>query len=260
MKIRNIEITPRETVVAIILVIIFATLGVLLFKTIRLSELANAAKYASANSMEGKTEFIEGAKNNAGLTLATSTITTPKPVVTPYAKGQYMALRIEEQRWEESSTTINNVVVDTSGFQTAHTEYLRAKDFEFLGLHASTQLLPISENQVATHVDPHNSHHRWVVYGAPTDIQVTMFVDLKDGKMQPVDNQSQYEVYPNMTPSDVRAAKQTQAKTWPVVLLVVSLLLTVVGAVLFVVIENDWLENLNLPFIGRSAYSSLPKH
>ncbi len=234
------------------------TIGYLLHNTIKEQIIREALVYDRAFKPTSVEQFQYGAQTSIGDALMFGTVSAIDPVSTEYAEGKYTALEVVQERYTMHTRIVD--ITDSKGrkigsrvevyytWDVVHREKKQATTFKFYDFVANVDELRIRNDYVSTNTD---GYDRWEVYGVPASFNATLFVDLKDNSILPVDSRD-IEVYRDKSVQQVVEAKDNNTE---VVVFDIVYVLAIIGAtVAFVVANNRWLDG------GQTILLKLPFH
>ena len=251
----GIEIKKREIAVSLVIILLAVSMGFLLHGCIKEQILEGARIYNRAFKAQTIEQFRYGAQTNIGNALMSGVLSSKDSVTTDHADGQYMSLEVFEQHYTMHTRTVTTT--DSEGNTTTTTEIYYSWDnvdreeksveaFSFYDFVGSVANLRVNSDYITTDT---RGDDRWQVYGLPTSFSATLFVNLRDNSIFPINNRG-IEVYRDQTVDQVVSAKNSNAGA--TVFDVVYTLAIVILVAVFIAADNDWLDG------SRSIFLRLP--
>ena len=249
MRIFGFEVTAREAVVSIAIILVLCAIGFSMHSCIDESISRNAEIYNRAFKPTSEEQFVHGAKTSIGNTLMRGVLIADQPAQTKYVSGDFMALSIVKEHHTMHTGTYTTT--DSNGNTTTHTYYywtwdevrgtrqhMASETFSFCGVHGNVGDLNYKYQLIDIVYEGRFKDDRWVIRGLPQEFEATIFADLRENYIYPIG--TSIEVY-DLTVTEVVATKNSHVGSTA---FVVFWLILVAAIVLFFVYQdNDWLES-----------------
>lgn len=239
------EITRREVLFSICIIVLFLLGGLSISNKISDSILDNNQKYNKAVKIEDKELFQYGMDTNVGNAFVYGKLETVDPVTFPEISGKYMYVRKVKEKYTQHTRTVT--YRDANGKSRTRTETYWSWDYAG---EESKNAKKIKFNDVVFDFDkidrPDTSHIdtikesyyiRYQYYGTPTTFKGTIFTDLRDGTITDGSN-----FYENKTLEETHDLLVKSGGTYIALFWCAWILLTGLAVYGFYVLDNRWLE------------------
>lgn len=247
----DFEVTRREIFISIIGAILLISLGFFIASAIHNKVTELNEPYLRALKIDKREDLFDHAlTTNVGYVLAEGKLTTPKPLEHKDLDGGYLSIRRVEEHYVQKTRT---VTYTENGKTKTRTETYwewdeiaretnNASKFNFLDKAFSTKLIELhSYKYNKTVKDNAFSHIRFKYYTIPAEFDTSLFFKTKDKSI------SETSYYPNKDIKQVVSLKEKQADNYVVVFWVSWILFIVIGAFIFIAMDNRFINKWGKP-------------
>ncbi len=246
----NIEVTRRELLLSIIIVLVMVGLGFLISAKVHDSVSVSNEKYFNALKIDkDDTMFNYALNTEVGYILSSGTVAAVESVSDPLIDGEYFSIRKVEEHYVMKTRTVT--YTDSEGNTKTRTEtywewdevkrtYDHIKEFTYLGhtfKHGHIRLDNYS--YLKTVKKGMLSDVRYKFYTMPTEFDIALFSQAKEGTITP----GQSAVYYNQSIESVIDMKEGEATMFVVFFWIIWVILTIAAVVGFVALDNRFINN-----------------
>ena len=240
----DFEITKREILFSICIIMIFLIGGLFSTNKITDSVLDKNEKYNKAVKIEGTDLFQYGMDTNVGNAFVYGKLETVDPVTFTEIGGDYMHVKKVKERYTMHTRTVRYKVGKTYRTRVetywtwdyAGQETKTCKKIKFSGIEFHTEKIDIpSPDYIKTIKE--SSHIRYKYYGTPTNFKGTIFTELKDGTILKNSN-----FYNKASLEEAHDMCTTNSSVYVALFWVLWIPLTALVVYVFYRLENRWLE------------------
>ncbi|MEK4025419.1 hypothetical protein [Sporosarcina sp. FSL W7-1283] len=245
---RDVEITKREILVSIIIILIMMGLGFFLSTSIHNKVSVSNEKYFKALKIDNLPELFNYAINTeVGHVLSYGKFKANEPVSDTMIKGKYFSIKRIEEHYVMKTRVVT--YTDSNGKSQTKTEtywewdewkrdYFHTKTFNYLGRDFKIGKVKIDNYIYGDTVKKSTfSNIRWVFYVIPKEFEAALYSNTSEGTI------NQNELYENQTIERVIERKESGADR-AVILFWIGWAVLIVGAVvIFVMLDNKFINN-----------------
>ena len=244
----NIEITKRELLASIIIVLLLASVGFFISTSIHNKVSVGNEKYFKALKVDNNPEMFGYAlKTNVGDVLAYGKFKANEPVSDPLIKGEYFSLIKAEEHYVMKTRTVTTT--DDDGNVETKTEIYWEWDemfrethntptFQYLGEDFKYKTIKFRQHSYIEKVSKgRGTNVRWKFYGIPTEFNAALFFKAKDGSI------TEPTLHLNKKIQSILESKEKEADMWVVVFWVFWVLLIALAVFGFVALDNRFINN-----------------
>lgn len=239
------KITIREVIVSFVIVLFMIAIGLFISNIIHndVSE-ENEKYFKSLKINDDSTTFNYGLKTNIGRTLTYGSFKANEPVSDDLIKGSYFYIKKTKEVYTMHTRTVSYKcgksrchrtetywTWDVVGVNKSHT-----KTFKFMDNSYKYNSVEFNNEKYLKTVT--NGNVRYVFSVIPIEFKGTLYSNLKDGKL----NDS--ELFANKTIKQVMKSKENGADNSVVIFWIVWSLLILIVVILFVALDNRYLNNI----------------
>jgi hypothetical protein len=239
------EITKREVLTSVSIVVAMLLIGFLISGKIQNSIMDNNERYNKAVKIEDEELFRYGMDTNVGNAFVYGDLEAVDTVTFPEIGGEYMYVEKEEEHYNRHTRTYTTT--DEKGHTKIHTEVywswdyagsedIQCKEVSFCGIVFDSGKIKLPD---ADYIDTikESSRVRYKYYGTGTRFNGTIFTELKDKTIS--DNTHFYQ---NRTIDKTVEHLESKEVFWQVLFWIFWIGL--IGAVVygFYYLDNEWLE------------------
>lgn len=247
----NFEATRREIFISIIGAMLLISIGFFVASSIqnRVTELNEP--YFRALKIDNREDLFDHAlTTNVGYVLAYGQLTTPKPLKHKDLDGKYLSIETIEEHYVQKTRVVTYTENGKTKTRTetywewdeVGRETETASKFRFLDKDFSTKLLRLhSYKHNKTVKDNTFSNVRFKYYTIPAEFNTSLFFKTTNKSL------SETVYYPNKDIQQVVALKEKQAETYVVVFWVSWILCIILGAFIFIAMDNRFINSWGKP-------------
>lgn len=264
------EITKREVLFSIIIVVFMAIVGIFISSKIEDLNMKTNEDYYLAAKIEDQEQFQYGLKTSLGNALAYGEVTTSTPVSIKEISGEYFYIekiterynrhtKTQSYRDSKGKTRTRTVVYYSWDYYSS--DVTESDTFNFMGKQFDNviQNLPYERvDLLEVAVNNNNVHFNYIYNDSyfnekvgdtreyynivPKSFVGTFELKLIDNKLQSFDEDSKLNFYANKTIDEVVESRESFNQIILIIFRVVWILLTGLVVVAFYYKENNWLE------------------
>lgn len=238
------QITRREVLFSVIIVVVLLVIGFLIANGINVSLLDKYQEYDTALQIDNDKELFEyGMRTDVGNAFIYGTVQAVDPVTYPEIGGEYS----HAEKVKERYTMHTRVVTYTDGKGHTHTrtetywtwdvvdrDYIHSQLITFLGVEFKYSDIDFECDEYITTIKE-SSHVRYKYYGTPLSATGTVYTELSDHTIHHA------RFYSG---EDIESTIKNLESKWQLVVFWFFWILLMVGAVIgFYYFENRWLED-----------------
>lgn len=245
---RDIEITKREIMASIVIILLMIGIGFFISTSIHNKVSVDNEKYFKAMKIDNLPELFDYAINTEiGDMLSYGKFKANEPVSDPMIKGEYFSIRKIEEHYVMKTRVVT--YTDSNGNTQTRTEtywewdewerdYFHTKTFNYLGRDFKKDRVKI-DNYVYKDTVKKNSlsNVRWVLYVIPKEFSASLYSNAKDGTIQ------QNELYAGQEINRVIEKKEKGADNAVTMFWIIWTVLIVIVIVIFAILDNRYLNN-----------------
>lgn len=273
IEFENFEITKRELMFSIIIVLIMVFAGLFINNLIENHVSETNEKYYAATQIDANADqFSYGMNTSIGNTLVYGKVTAVDSAALPELSNKYLAIEKTKERYTMHTKTVSHKSGKTTYYtvetyytwDTVRTDYSKAKTISFLNANFDAskidlpdyRSIPLNNNTVS------KNYISWIHYGylyengntlgdvrycysgVPLSFSGTIFANLKSSSIFNVDNNnSRVAFFLDQKPKDIIQNKQNSEGTPTIVFWVLWSLLIAIILFGFFYASNNWLED-----------------
>lgn len=245
----DIEITKREILFSIIIVLLMLISGLGIHSKIKQNSLDNNEVYNKSLKITSPTEFVYGMQTNIGNAFVQGDLITIDPVSYPDVKGEYMYISKETQRYTMHTRIIS--YTDSDGKSQTRTEiYWTWDKIDF----ESKQCKEVNFNTVVfdsskfnlpapTYITTNTYNDiRYIYYGLKAQYNGTILASLKNNTIYNIQNENSPIPFYNNSLQETYNLYINKGTLWLVLFWIGWVLLTAALIFVFCYFENTWLN------------------
>lgn len=246
---RDIEITTREILVSIVIVLLLVALGFFISNSIHNAALENSEKYFKSLKINNDAELFDYAlATEVGNVLAYGTLKANEPVSDKLLDGTYFSILKIEEHYVQKTRTVT--YTDSNGktqtkietyweWEEYKRDYFNTDTFTFLGKVLDYNLINFDFHTYQDTIKEGGffSDVRYVFYTIPFEFNASLFAKAKDGTI--INN----TLYVDQTIKEVIKQKEESADTSVIVFWVFWSILIFAAVIGFVVLENRYIND-----------------
>lgn len=243
-----IEVTKREVMVGVVIVLVLIGLGFILSAKVHDSVTTNNVKYFRSLKVDNDTELFNYAINTeVGDMLSYGKFKANEPVSDPLIDGEYFALRKIEEHYVRKTRTVT--YTDANGktktkqetywtWEERGREHFNTETFNYLGRDFDIDIVKVNNYQYKDTVkEGLLSNVRYKFHIIPKEFQGTMYSKAQGKTIK--DNELFYERKIDV----LMESKEGEADRATIIFWVVWILLTIAAVIGFVALDNKFLNN-----------------
>lgn len=243
MRFRNFEITRREVLASIPVIILMLLIGLLTSSKVTEARMDRNEKYNKALQIEEPEIFRYGIDTDAGNAFVYGKLAAVDTVSYPELDGKYMYVKKVKEVYTRHTRTVT--YTDGNGhtrtrievywsWDCAGKEELRCQEVTFCGsLFESLKINLPEADYITTLKESHRVRYKY--YGTATEYTGTVFTELKSGTIS-----DHTEFYPNRTIQET--VKALESGIGSVMFWVFWVVLIIAVVYRFYYLDNKWLE------------------
>lgn len=241
----DFEITKREVLVSICIIVLFLLCGMFFTNKISDSILDRNEKYNKAVKIEGTDLFQYGMDTNVGNAFVYGTLETIDPVTFPEIDGEYMYINKVKEKYTKHTRVVT--YTDSNGKTKTKTkiywswdvigsESKSCKQVKFSDIVFDSNKIDRPESKYIETINE-SYYIRYKYYGTPTTFKGTIFTDLRDGTIT-----DGTDFYNNKTIEETYKMLVSNSSVCIGVFWVLWIPLMALVVFGFYMLENRWLE------------------
>lgn len=245
---RNIEVTKREVLVSIVIILIMITIGFFLGNMIHNSISENNEKYFKALKVnEDPDVFNHAIDTSVGDMVSYGEFKANEPVTYDMIGGEYFSILKVKEYYTMKTRTIT--YTDSEGktktktetyweWEEVDREYFNTETFDYLSRTFDYDHIPINHYKYKETInDGLLSNTRYKFYTIPKEFKATLYSKATDKTIK--DN----KIYPYDTIESLIDKKEGSADTTVTIFWIVWVLVIVAAVIGFVALDNRYLNN-----------------
>lgn len=242
---RQVEVTMREVLASIVIVLIMVGAGFFIADTIHDNLTSDNEKYFKALKIDNNPNLFDySIRTEVGDMLSYGTFKAKQPVSDALVKGKYFAMEKTEEHYTMHTRTVSYKCGKSTCFRTevywtwdeVGSEIFTTKTFTFLGRTFDYNKVNFHHYQYLDTI--HTDYHvRFQFYVIPTEFKGTLYSIAKDKTIK--DN----TLYANQKIKEVMNDIEHDADKWVLFFWIGWIVLILIIVVVFWVLENKYLNN-----------------
>jgi hypothetical protein len=249
MYIGDIEITKREILASIAIILVMLMIGFGFHSLILQNSLDNNEIYNKAIKLTSPNEFVYGMKTNIGNAFVQGELSTVDPVSYPDLKEKYMYVSKETQKYTMHTRTVT--YTDSNGKNHTKTETYWTWDRINFESKTSKQLLFNNVKFNSSQFDLPYAHHittirngnlRYIYEGVDLKHNGTILASLKDNNIFNINNEKKKVPFHTQNLQETYDYYISSGTAWLVLFWFFWILLIIGALFFFYQFENRWLE------------------
>lgn len=249
MYIGGIEITKREILVSIAIILVMLMIGFSIHSAIVQNTIDKNAVYNKAIKLTSVDEFIYGMKTNIGNAFVQGELSAVDPVSYPELIGKYMYVSKETQRYTMHTRTVT--YTDSDGKTHTKTETYWTWDRIDFDSKISKEVLFNTAKFNSSQFDLPYAHHittirngnlRYIYEGVDLKHNGTILASLKDNNIFNINNEKKKVPFHTQNLQETYDYYISSGTAWLVLFWFFWILLIIGALFFFYQFENRWLE------------------
>lgn len=244
----NIEVTKREVLVSVIIILLMISVGFFLATSLHNSISVDNEKYFRALKIDNNPSLFNHAINtDVGNMVSYGTFKANEPVTDSMIDGEYFSIVKIEEHYVQKTRTVN--YVDSNGtpqtrietyweWDEVGREYFNTETFTFLEKVFDYEKIKFKNYSYNSTVKPHSfSNVRYIFRTIPLEFDAVIYSKAKSKTI------TNTKIHYNTTIESLINKKENEANETVIVFWVIWSLLIIVAVVGFVVLDNRYLNN-----------------
>lgn len=243
---RDVEVTPREVLVSVVIVLLMVGIGFFIAESIHNKVSVDNEQYFKALKIDNNPELFDYAiKTEVGNMLSYGKFKANEPVSDRLIKGEYFSIIKTEEHYVMKTRTVT--YTDSNGKTKTRTEtywewdevdeeQFKTDTFNYLGRNFKYKIVPFRNYKYKETVKT-SSHVRFIFYVIPEEFNGTLYSKAKSKTI------TDTKLYSGDNIKDVIADKEGSADNAVLIFWICWILLTSIIVVVFVVLENRYIND-----------------